>query len=41
MKIFYGILFRMRNIANKVTDKMKTHILFSITFFPYTVPFMR
>ena len=33
MKIFHGILFRMRNVVDKVIEKTKTHVLCSITFF--------
>ena len=28
------IFFRIRNVWDKVVQKLKTHILFSVTFFP-------
>jgi len=31
----------MRNISEKVSERIKTHILCSISFFPKIVPFMR
>jgi hypothetical protein len=39
--MFRGILHIMRNISNKVVEKIKTHILFSVTFIPKIVPFMK
>jgi hypothetical protein len=36
MKIFYGILFGMRNVANKFVEKMEnTHFMFSNFFLLY------
>jgi hypothetical protein len=35
------ILPRMRNVSDKVVEKIKTHNLCSVTFFPKIVPFMR
>jgi len=36
------ILLRMKNVSDKVVEKIKTHILYSVTFFFLKiVPFMR
>ena len=34
------IIFRMRNVSEKFVEKIKTHILRLVTFFPKIVPFM-
>ena len=34
------IILRMRNISDKNVEKVKTHILHSITFFPTVAPFL-
>jgi len=31
----------MTNISNKIVHKIKTHILWSLTLFPKTMPFIR
>jgi hypothetical protein len=33
--------FRMRNVSDKIVEKIKTHILRSVTVFPKIVQFMR
>jgi len=42
MTISRGVLLIMRNVSDKVVNKMKTHILWSVNFFsPKIVPLMR
>ena len=36
-----SFLLRMRLLQTNVTEKIKTHILFSVTFLSKIVPFMR
>jgi len=36
-----SFLLRMRNVADKFVEKIKTHILYSVMFFSKIVPFMR
>jgi len=34
-------LLRMRNVSHNILEKIKTHILCSVTFFPKIMPFVR
>jgi len=37
----HQIFVRMKNVLDKSVEKIKTHILYSMTSFPKIVPFMR
>ena len=39
--IITRLIRRMKNALEKVVEKIKTHVLPPITFFPKIVPFMR
>jgi hypothetical protein len=41
MIISHWIALRMRNVLDKFAEKIKTHILHLIAFFPKIMPFMR
>jgi len=38
---YHSFLLRMRNVSYEVVEKIKTHILCSVTLFRKIVPFMR
>jgi hypothetical protein len=39
--VYRWIILRVRNVADRFVQKIKTHSLFSITFFSKVVPFVR
>jgi len=41
VNISHRIILRIRNVSDKVVQEIKTHILYSITFFPKDVPCMK